>query len=63
MKGLEQMIIRKATKDDIDAVEMLYDAIHIAEEDGKQTIGWIRGIYPIRTTAENALGADELFVL
>ena len=57
------MIIRKATEKDIDAVEILYDEIHTAEEDGKQTIGWIRGIYPIRTTAEKALEADELFVL
>lgn len=40
------MTIRKATAKDIDAVEKLYDAIHTAEENGKQTIGWIRGIYP-----------------
>lgn len=57
------MIIRKATSKDIDAVERLYDAIHTAEENGKQTIGWIRGVYPVRSTAEMALERDDLFVL
>ena len=57
------MMIRKATAQDIDAVEKLYDAIHTAEENGKQTIGWIRGIYPVRKTAEMALARDDLFVL
>ena len=57
------MKIRKATAKDVDAVEKLYDAIHAAEENGKQTIGWIRGIYPVRKTAEMALERDDLFVL
>lgn len=57
------MLIRKATQNDIDAVEKLYDAIHTAEENGKQTIGWIRGVYPVRATAENALQRGDLFVL
>lgn len=57
------MTIRQATAKDIDAVEKLYDAIHTAEENGKQTIGWIRGIYPVRKTAEMAHARDDLFVL
>ena len=57
------MMIRKATAKDIDAVEKLYDAIHTAEENGKQTIGWIRDIYPVRKTAEVALKGGDLFVL
>lgn len=57
------MIIRKATEADIDAVEKLYDAIHTAEEAGQQTIGWIRGIYPVRETAERAFDRGELYVL
>lgn len=56
-------IVRKATKKDIDAVETLYDEIHTAEEENRQQIGWIRGIYPIRETAEMALKRDDLFVL
>ena len=57
------MQIRKAAQADIDAVERLYDAVHTAEEQGKQTIGWIRGVYPVRATAENALARGDLFVL
>ena len=57
------MIIRRANMQDIDAVEGLYDAIHTAEENGKQTIGWIRGVYPMRATAEDALRRNDLFVL
>ena len=57
------MKIRKAIAKDVDVVEKLYDAIHTAEENGKQTIGWIRGIYPVRKTAEMALERDDLFVL
>lgn len=57
------MIIRKATEADIDVVEKLYDAIHTAEEAGQQTIGWIRGIYPVRETAERACDRGELWVL
>lgn len=57
------MNIRKATANDLDSIEKIYDDIHTAEENGKQTIGWIRGVYPIRATAENALKRDDLFVL
>lgn len=57
------MIIRKATEADIDVVEKLYDAIHTAEEAGQQTIGWIRGIYPVREIAERAFDRGELYVL
>lgn len=55
--------IRKAEEKDIDAVEKLYDEIHTAEEENKQKIGWIRGIYPVRATAEAALKRGDLFVL
>ena len=57
------MIIRRASIQDIDAVERLYDVIHTAEETGKQVIGWIRGVYPVRATAEAALRRNDLFVL
>lgn len=57
------MRIRKATENDIDAVEKLYDEVHAAEEENKQQIGWIRGVYPVRATAEMALQRSDLFVL
>ncbi len=57
------MDIRKAQKNDLDAVEAVYDAQHTAEEAGKSTVGWIRGVYPTRATAQAALDRDDLFVL
>lgn len=57
------MTIRPAAAADLDAVEAIYDAIHTEEESGKASIGWIRGIYPTRATAEASLKAGSLYVL
>lgn len=57
------MIFRKASAADVSAVEDIYNEIHTEEEKGNLTIGWIRGIYPTRATAEGALERGELFVL
>ena len=57
------MIIRKAKQSDIDEIEKIYDHIHDLEESGSVTIGWIRGVYPIRKTAEDSLGRGDLFVM
>lgn len=57
------MIIRKATKQDIDSIEKIYEAIHDEEEKGPAVIGWIRNIYPTRKTAEDGLERGDLFVL
>ena len=57
------MMIRRATEADTEAVETLYDDIHTAEEMGTLTTGWIRGVYPVRATAEMAVKRKELFVL
>jgi GNAT superfamily N-acetyltransferase len=51
-----------ATPDDIDAIEDLYDEIHDAEEAGSATVGWIRGVYPTRATALDALARGDLYV-
>ncbi len=56
-------MIRKATEADLDAVEIIYDELHDAEECGEISIGWIRGIYPTRKTAEDSLKRGDLFVL
>ena len=55
-------MIRKETREDIPAVEALYDEIHTREEAGEVTTGWIRGVYPVRETAEAAVRRDDLFV-
>ncbi len=57
------MKIREATKNDIDSIEAIYENIHDGEEKGLTTIGWIRGIYPTRKTAEDALTRRDLFVM
>lgn len=57
------MIIRKAILSDISAVSEIYDDIHTAEESGLTTIGWVRGVYPTKKTAEAALERGDLFVL
>ena len=56
------MKFRKATINDLDAIEGIYDRIHDCEEAGITTIGWIRSIYPKRETAEAALERGDLYV-
>ena len=53
---------RKATEKDIDKIAEIYSDIHTEEESGRAVIGWIREIYPIRSTAEAALLRGDLFV-
>lgn len=56
------MLVRKATQDDIASVVKIYSDIHSAEEEGSAVIGWKRGVYPERETAEAALEREDLFV-
>lgn len=56
-------MFRNALSSDLDAICAIYDAIHDAEEAGRTTIGWVRSIYPTRTTAEQAIHAGDMFVL
>lgn len=53
---------RKALADDIDKIEQIYLETHRAEEEGLIETGWIRGVYPVRNTAETALERGDLFV-
>lgn len=55
--------IRRATLFDLPGVAAVYEAIHDAEEAGFLTTGWLRGVYPVRATAEAALQRGELYVL
>ena len=56
-------MIRKASILDLDAVAKIYDDIHTAEENGEIITGWARNVYPTKSTAEQALSNDELFVM
>ena len=57
------MNIRKANCRDLDSIERIYNEIHTAEEEGILTIGWKRGVYPTRKTAEESILRDDMFVL
>ena len=54
--------IRKATPEDIPAIEAIYDEIHDREAAGETTTGWLRDVYPVRKTAEDAVARGDMFV-
>ncbi len=56
-------MIRKAVDSDLDAVVAIYNEILQLQENGAITAGWIRGVYPTRATAEDALRRNDLFVM
>ena len=56
------MFFRKATENDICAIADIYEAIQTEAEAGRTSVGWIRGIYPTKKTAEAALLRGDLFV-
>lgn len=55
-------MIRKARESDIDGVAEIYRRIHETEANGSAVIGWLPGVYPVRETAEAALGRGDLYV-
>ena len=57
-----ETIIRKATEKDLEAVSRIYESILDRQEKDGSFVGWIRGVYPTRQTAEAALERDDLFV-
>ena len=52
----------KAEEKHIDAIEGIYSRIIDAQEQGRLTVGWQRGVYPTRQTALDALKRGDLFV-
>lgn len=56
------MSIRKATEADLPYIDIIYGDVHTAQEKGKLITGWDRDIYPIRSTAEESIARDDLFV-
>ncbi len=57
-----KQIIRKAVHEDIEAVASVYDQVHQAQEEGRLVTGWIRGVYPVKNTALEAIEREDLFV-
>ena len=58
-----QMRIRKAEREDQAAIERIYEEILTAQDEGKLTTGWIRGVYPTGKTAEEAIRRQDMYVL
>ena len=56
-------MLRKATPADIDAISAIYELVHNDEDSGRVTIGWERGTYPVRSTAEQAVAAGTMWAL
>lgn len=52
-------MIRKATKDDIKNIAVLYNDVI----DANTQVGWAKGIYPNEQTAEIAVNNGEMFVI
>lgn len=59
---IQELRFRKANTDDLDAIERIYERTHDAEEAGLSTIGWVRGIYPVRAVAEASLVRGDMYV-
>lgn len=55
-------MFRKARPEDVAGIERVYNAVHTAEEAGKTTIGWIRGVYPTAATADAAVKCGDMYV-
>lgn len=51
--------VLKAKLEDLDTIERIYNSIH----DSKQSTGWVKGVYPTRESAKNAIENDEMYVM
>ena len=55
-------MFRSARPSDLDRIAAIYDHILDREEAGLSTVGWVRGVYPTRQTAADAIAAGNMFV-
>ena len=55
-------MFRRAMPADLDAIAGIYDEIHAEIEAGRASIGWIRGVYPTRATAEASIRQGDMYV-
>ena len=56
-------MIRLASLADLNRIEEIYNEIHDEIEAGRAVIGWIRGVYPTRKTAEAAIALKDMYVM
>lgn len=57
-----KLLFEKGTKADIDELEKLYDALNDYLACHTNFPGWIKGVYPVRKTAEDGIEEGTLFV-
>ena len=62
MENNNKLIFRKATTCDIEAVACIYERVHDAEAAGITMTCWLRGVYPVKSTAEAACDRGDLYV-
>ena len=55
-------MFRRAEMGDLSAIAAIYDEIHAEIEAGRASIGWIRGVYPTRATAEASIRLGDMYV-
>lgn len=55
--------IEKGNVDNIDELEILYNELNDFLSDTINYPGWLKGIYPIRETAEKAISEGTLYIL
>lgn len=58
----DNLTFRKAVPSDADDIARIYELIHDEEEAGRCTIGWERGVYPTKSTAEESIAKGDMFV-
>lgn len=56
-------IVEQGTREDLDAVEALYNNVTDALEQGVNYPGWAKGIYPTREDAMDGLNNNSLFLV
>lgn len=56
------MTVRRAEQKDLEAVALIYEAVHDGIESGRLNTGWERGVYPTAKTSEAAFSRGELYV-
>ncbi len=56
-------VVERGTTNDVDELEILYDELNDHLSRTVNYPGWIKGIYPIRETAEKVIAEGSLFVL
>ena len=58
----EKIMIRIATRNDVDSIVKIYEHIHDAEEAGEAVVGWDRNVYPTYQTALESVLKGDMFV-